>query len=244
MIVDLVDLINAKFISELARLGWPPLADLVNGDQGRILVGDHTAFGQFVPPRVIFRPTKSPFSARSTTLGAEPTSATRRYTPEGKAAVANSSFYTETFTFEVSCWGICPRDEEVEPRAGELDYEFTRGLYATLLTTMQLIIPNSFAADSGAWRGLRHAPRIGREFFFNLAIGMPVLRLGVSPPPVRGWTPGEPARVSPKAPDGPPGGVQPQGSEFAPSDVEPLIQDGMSIDGQVEAGCEDPEPEP
>ncbi len=242
--IDVVDLISAKFVSELARLGWPPLADLVNGDKGRILVGDFHQYGQFVPPRVIFRPIKSPFGPRITTLGAnpnDPMQAPRRYTSEGKDAIANLGFLSEEFAFEVRCWGICPRDEDVEPRASELDYDFTRGLYTTLLETMQLLIPNAFKPESGTWFPVRHAPRVGREFVMNIAIGLPILRLGENPPAVTGWTPGEPAVVSPKA-DGTPEDVETQGTPFAPSIVAPLIEDGMSADGQVEPGCEDPEP--
>jgi hypothetical protein len=243
MIVQLIDTINEAFVAELARLGWPPLADLPNGDRGRILVGRAHQFGQHVAPRVIFRPTKSSFGSKDQTLGANPTGAAPgRQTSEGRQAIANQAFLSEPFSFDVRCWGICPVNEEVEPRAGELDYTFTRGLYATLISVMQKIYPNSFIVGPGTWMDLRHVPREGQEFVFSLTIGIPVLRLGFSPPPVNGWQPGDPAQNSPLAPPPPPGGVQEQGADMAPAGVVSVHDASMvSPTGQSEPGCDDEE---
>lgn len=241
MIVDLIDKINDVFVSELARLGWPPLADNPDKSSGRILIGQIHQFGLHVAPRVIFRPTKSTFGARDNTLGLNPQSAAPgKYTLEGRTAIANDAFLSEPFSFDVRCWGICPVDEPVEPRAGELDYTFARGLYTTLLAAMQKVYPNSFIVGPGQWMQLRHVPREGQEFYFSLTIGMPVLKLGFSPPPVNGWIPGEPAANSPKAPPPPRGVVEPQGTPFAPAGVSVDQEDSMvSPTGQTEPGCED-----
>lgn len=240
--IELVDKISARFVTELARLGWPPLADFPDGSPGRILIGKPSDAGQHVPPRVLMRPVKSPFGPKDTTLGAFPNrpEAGSKYTAEGRAAVANLAFLTEQLQFEVRCWGICPVGAGTDPRAGELDYDFTRGLYTTLLATLQSINANDFSVGPGTWPQIAHTQRVGQELVFNLTMNIPVLRLGVSPPTVSGWKPGQAMPNSPKAPPVPAGGVQDQGKPFAPHGTTPFIEDEMRTpDGQTEPGCEE-----
>ena len=212
----------------LALAGWPTLTSMLNGSPGRIVVGDRHQHDMLVPPRVIFLPTTTNFSAPDPSRGpvrladnADGPDA------ESRAAIGARSIWTDAATFEVSCWSLAP-DGLLDSDASDFDY--TRGLYHCLLGAVHALTAGVYHLGRGSWRGTNHLQRVGREFVFTLTIDTPILS---EPFPGPGLSPtgpgGSPAPGGYIGIDGPlPGQVPiggdglpyPVGLPTAPSDVK------------------------
>lgn len=194
MTTTVIDVINDDVVAGLLEGGWPALQPLLIEDppgtrvEGRILVGNRHMFAQYMPPRIIFTPIASSFGPRETTRGAVTVAGDKaKLSTESRAAVANPAFLSEMATFEVACWGaadtVDPTNPSEEWTAHLRDWEYTRALYLQVLASMQKTMPNCFEVGSGTWRDVQHSRRVGREFVFQLRIGLPILYV---PPPVIG----------------------------------------------------------
>lgn len=215
--IELVTALSDHISDGLAAAGYPRLTPRINGMPGRIFIGDKHEFEQQMPPRIIWRPTKSNFSARDTTRGTANVSTNRTgYSPESRSVVSQRSIATEEASFEVSCWSIAP---DGLPDTGASDWEYTRALYLQFLASAQHLMAGCYAVSSGIWRPVPHVQRVGREFVFPMVINLPVL-----------------AELEPTS-QAPAGAVA--GLPFAPAGTEALISDTMvGPTGLTGPGCE------
>lgn len=220
-VIQVIDALNAHVVAGLAEKGYPKLAELLNGEEGRILIGNRHTFEQQMPPRIIMIPMRTTFNARDTSRGTAPvTTNTIGYDAEGKRTLAVKTILVEAMTLECSCWGIAP-DNEDESIIPLLDFRYTQALYHQLIASCQQLMPGAFTALPGIWKAVEHLSRVGREFVFGLTINIPVLEE--------------------LEPSGEPGFEGEGGLEFAPSDVTANITDSMvNPDGTSGPGCEEP----
>ena len=215
--IELVAALSDHVSDGLAAAGYPRLKTLLNGQPGRILVGDRHQYDQQLPPRIIWRPTKSTWGPRSHSRGTANVATNQNgYDAESAAAVGLRVFGTEMASFEVACWSLAP---EGQPDQGMADYEFTRALYLQFIASANALMIGCYTLEGGIWRPAVHVPRVGREFVFSITISLPLI------------TELQPTTLAPA------GSVW--GNPFAPSDVEPDVTDEMVLPtGVTGAGCE------
>lgn len=217
--IEVIRAISDAAVAMLAETGWPSLRPLLNGSPGQILVLDTHRLDQFMPPRVVFMPTKSTFGPRATSRGAVPVAANLSgYDEQSKIAIANPAIWTEKMGYEVRCWSIAS-DNEDDPSGA--DFECTQALYQIVIAAMESVMTGCYGLSGGAWNTVAHSTRVGREFVFSVDVMVPVLRNATPPPAILtslGIAPGMP---------------------FAPSDVVPDIIDTIiTPDGNSGPGCE------
>ncbi len=216
--IDVITVISDHVVAGLEEAGYPPLAKLLNGRDGKILIGRRHDFDQYTPPRIIFFPTKTTFSGRRNTLGTvRVADNTNGRSAEARAAMAQRALYTKSITFEVSCFGIASADVFEEDGAAA-DFAYTNALVDQVIASLQYKIPGDFKVEGGIWRDAPHLKRVGREFIFGVTIHVPVLDELTTI--VDGVVPGLP---------------------FAPSNVGAEYTDSMvAADGTTEGGsCSD-----
>ncbi len=178
-IVAIVAAISSQVVLRLAASGYPPLTD------GRILLGRQEQYASAAPPRIIFTPTESVFSAVNV-YSRQPGSG-----PEARAQRAQRSIQTESVRFEVACWGAADSDDPVTVR--DEDYDVTQALYHAVLQACAApplddntkpAVLGPFTAggvelDGGKWIDATfasaQATAYGRAFTFGLSVATPVL---------------------------------------------------------------------
>ncbi len=221
--IELVARISDHMNAALHAAGYPRLTPLLDGQPGRIIVGNRWQHDQIVPPRVIMIPTKSVFQARSTSRGAANVAANRDGPDaEGRAALANRAILTELATFEVAAWSLAPDDL---PDSGAADFDYTRGLYNQLVASCHALMPGCYSVDGGVWRAAQHVQRVGREFVFSLTIHLPIL---AELPPTE-LAPPDPATGAPAV----------AGLPYAPAGTAADVADTfVGLEGATGPGCE------
>jgi hypothetical protein len=216
-VIELVAQISDHMNTGLHNAGYPRLTPLLDGQPGRIVVGNRWQHDQLVPPRVVMIPTKSTFDARTTSRGpANVADNKTRMDAQSKFAVANRTILTELATFEVAAWSLAPDDLT---DSGAADFDYTRALYMQLVASCHALMPGCFTVDGGVWRATQHLQRVGREFVFSLTIALPIL-LEIPPTELA-----------------PPGAVA--GLVYAPDNTVADISDVMvGLMGATGPGCE------
>lgn len=217
--MKIVDAINCRLVAGLAEAGYPPLEKLLADASGvyppgRILVGNRHVFGQYTPPRVIMLPVSSTFGPRDTTRGPVPVAGNLTgYDAESRVSTGVRAIFTDAVRFEVSCWSISPEGVP-EADAELLDWDYTQALAHLFIASCQGVMPGCFRIEGGTWRDVAHQRRVGREFVFDLTVGVPILD---TLPPL----------------DAPPGLLR------APAGVQPVISDTFTLpSGASGPGCE------
>lgn len=169
-ITGLVALISADVVASLALAGYPPLVD------NAISIGRQRVEQQQAPPRIVFIPLKSKFSARSVSTAAP---ITGNPTSELMREWAQRSIKTDEITFEVHCWGVNdPTVPEADPDA---DFDATQALYQALILSIHKLTVGRYDLGPGEWvdqkaNATQHM-KYGHEFVFTVTFGTPVLDL-------------------------------------------------------------------
>jgi hypothetical protein len=169
-IVALVAAVSADLVAAMALANYPPLVD------GAIVLGRQHVLEQYAPPRVVFIPTKSKFSARSVSTAAP---FAGNPTPELLKEWQQRSIRTEEITFEVHVWGVSDTTQgEVNPDA---DFDATQLLYQAVILSVHKLTVGRYELLDGEWAdqraGATQHMKYGHEFVFGLRFGTPVLDL-------------------------------------------------------------------
>jgi len=201
-LVDLVDLISDDVVTQLAASGYAPLVD------GQILLGRQNQYEESAPPRIIFIPSTSAFTAKDVYDRSVAASDANRL-----AQQRNPSILTDSVTFEVRCWGICP---STDPDDRVYDFDFTQTLYQQVIRSVNSLALGSYSVGRGEWTNSKtNASQVvsnGMEFVFQLTFNTPILKLLEALP-------------------------------HAPSDVAPGVTDTLILpSGLSGPGCEEPSP--
>lgn len=170
---DIVTAISDEVVKSLASAGYPSLTPGLDGAAGSIRLGRQAHMEQSAPPRIIFVPMRSSFSAKDVynqSPSATPFSASRLQQTQQR------SILTERITFEVRCWGVAGG-----PFA--TDFGATQALYQQVIASTWLVCgpftAGGISAEGGAWTdaefGTPQHVIDGREFVFGLTFPVPVL---------------------------------------------------------------------
>ncbi len=180
--IEVINAISENVSAGLAAAGYPKLLPFPNGKPGRILIGEPVQFGNFSPPRIIFRPTKATWSGRSNSMG--PVRAANNNPgpdAERRASAAVRSLFTELHTFEVYACGVTPHKTMIDRSGGTADpeainYEFTLAIYRQLIASLQIVMPGNFKLSQGGnWEPFEHLDVVVYQFVFGVEIEFPVL---------------------------------------------------------------------
>lgn len=137
---------------------------------GRVLLGREHVMEQSAPPRAVFIPVSSPFSAKSVynasrVVGAPSAEQTRQ--------IQQRSIRTETVSFEVHVWG------QAVPADPEDDFDATQALYHAIIQSTHELSAGTYDLRDGTWADqIEQATQIvkaGHEFVFGLSLGTPIL---------------------------------------------------------------------
>jgi len=164
-LATIIAAISEDVVAALADASYPPLTPDASGNAGAILVGSASTFEQTSPPRIIFEPIGSKFSAADWSSASSTLS-----TIERKAQNAMRTIAREDFAFNVRCWGASTTGVAVD------DYDVTRALYHQIRASLQKLMPGCFSIEeSGKFTDSSHAVRSGREYIFGVTFFTPVL---------------------------------------------------------------------
>ena len=165
-LATIITTISDDVVAALAAASYPPLVPDASGNPGKILVGTAALFEAAAPPRIIFEPIGSKFSARD---GGYSNSATLN-TLERKHENAMRSIGSEDVQFLVRVWGISPTGNLVD------DYDMTRTLYHAVRASIHRLMPGAYEIDeTGKWTQGSNLNRAGREFTFGVTFFTPIL---------------------------------------------------------------------
>jgi len=170
-IVAVVSAISSSVVAGLAAAGYPALTD------GAILLGRQYQYEGSAPPRIVFIPTSSDFSAKDVYA--------RQGVPTA-AQLTNRSILSDVISFEVRCWGSSPSGDPSQ------DYDYTQALYQQVIRSVNELTYGSYVCGRGTWTDGRlndsQLIRDGREFVFTVTLSTPVLErieaLPFAPPDV------------------------------------------------------------
>ncbi len=164
-IATIVAAISEDVVAALAAAGYPPLTPDASGVAGKILVGSAANYETTAPPRIIFEPKGSKFSAAQYSSASSSLDTLERRNQNALRTIA-----AEDLNFIVRCWGSAGTTDPVD------DYDVTRALYHQVRASMQKLMPGSFAIDeSGTFTDSSHVNRDGREYVFGVTFFTPVL---------------------------------------------------------------------
>lgn len=164
-LASIIDDVSADVVAALAAAGYPPLTPDASGNAGAILVGTAANYETTAPPRIIFEPVGSKFSApdyasASVTLG----------TTERRNQSVLRSIENEDIAFRVRCWGAAGTGFPVD------DYDVTRALYHQVRASLQKRFPGAHSVEaSGTFTDTSKVNIDGREFVFDVVFFTPVL---------------------------------------------------------------------
>lgn len=219
-ILSTIASISAEVVNQLALKGWPPLATLVNGNPGQIILLDKHLLDQYIPPRIYMMPIRSGFGPRDTSRGYANVSmndSNGKYDPQSYTAVANQAIFSHNLTYEVGCWSFA--NTAIEPDPYGSDFDYTLALAEIFIASCQAVMPGCFELVAGGWENVSQAQRVGRQMTFGVTVHLPVLRRP-APPAISGLVPG---------------------MQHAPPGVAPNLTDWLTLpDGTTSPGCEDP----
>lgn len=213
-LATIIAAISEDVVAALASASYPPLTPDASGNAGAILVGSAALYENSSPPRIIFEPKGSKFSA------ADYASASATLdTQERRNQGVLRTIAAEDVMFDVRCWGAAGTSNPVD------DYDVTRALYHQVRASMQKLMPGAFAIESsGAFTKSSNINRDGREFVFGVTFFTPVMSDLVPFSLVNEGSTAIDANVE---------------SLYAPADVTAVGTESMQLpDGSSEPGCD------
>ena len=138
MISDLVKAVSDAVVARLAALPTP-----ITLTDGAILCSRKHVFEQSSPPRIVFIPSHSRFSARDVSSASN---VARAPSAEMKAEMLARAIATDTIAFVVQCWGqATPPDPDGE------DFDVTQALYQQTILACHELAAGRVEFTPGEW---------------------------------------------------------------------------------------------
>jgi len=164
-LATIIAAVSEDVVAKLAAASYPPLTPDASGNAGKILVGTAANFENTSPPRIIFEPKGSKFSASDYASASASLSTLERRNQGALRTIA-----AEDIEFDVRCWGAAGTSDPVD------DYDVTRALYHQVRSSLQALMPGAFAIEeSGKFTESSNVNRDGREFVFGVTFFTPVM---------------------------------------------------------------------